>query len=179
MFVVFLFLICFLVVNGFIVLDEETLIILASFAWVDAAGGFIRKALDSELVHKGTVIREKFFWFLNRKKEIGLELVSFYKDRKQYHKNLMTLYGFYSSKLIEELLTHYYSGKAALSQLDREILVSQKGEALPKEVLAKRLNFTVTLFNKSGSDITYASNYLLKGSSMPRLGLSDISVQTV
>lgn len=178
MFVVVLFLICFLVINGFIVLDEETLIILASFVWVDAAGGFIRKALDAELVHKGTVIRDKFFWFLNRKKEIGLELISFYKDRKEYQSNLLLLYNFYSSKLVGELLTHYYVGKAALSQVERELLVSQKNESLPKEVLSKRLNFTVTLFNQSGSDITYASDYSLKGSSLPRLGLSDISIQT-
>jgi hypothetical protein len=51
-----------LVSNAFFTFDEETLIILASFVWFDAAGGLFKTMLDAELVHKVDAVRSKFVW---------------------------------------------------------------------------------------------------------------------
>jgi predicted membrane channel-forming protein YqfA (hemolysin III family) len=70
-----------LVSFAFFTLDEETLIILCSFIWVDAASGLLKKFLDFELLHKVDVIRSKFLWFLVVKRTFLLELISFHRSR--------------------------------------------------------------------------------------------------
>tara|TARA_B100002003_G_C13965971_1_gene467674 strand:- start:48 stop:506 length:459 start_codon:yes stop_codon:yes gene_type:complete len=96
MFVLGLFVIIFLITQGFILLEEETLILLAGIFWVDLAGSFIRTFLISELEHKGDKIAEeyiKFFSFkeeslsllyiLHRKRFIGSELISTYLKTRE------------------------------------------------------------------------------------------------
>lgn len=158
MFVLFSFIVCFFVVKGFVVLDEETLIILASFVWVDAAGGFIRKALEAELVHKGDVIRDKFFWFLNRKRDIGEELVKFYKSRESIQNLFLNLHSFYIREILAHTVKYFYAGKLFLDQMERESLVFAKNDSLPKAYLANRLYNFSTIYHKSGSDIIYLNN---------------------
>ena len=94
MYIYFWFLISFLVVNGFLFLDEELLIIMASIAWLDAAGGFIRNALWSELEDRGTKIKAQFEWFLNSKRNLTELVLSFHKKRVSFAGDLGLLYNY-------------------------------------------------------------------------------------
>jgi hypothetical protein len=67
--------------SGLFTFDEEGLIILCSFLWVDAAGGLFRTALDSELISKVAVIRSKFSWYIISKREFVLDLLKIHNGR--------------------------------------------------------------------------------------------------
>jgi len=56
----YIFIIVLLVVNSFILIEEETLVLVSSFIWLDAAGGMIREALTKELEGRGDKIKETF-----------------------------------------------------------------------------------------------------------------------
>ena len=43
----FVFILVFLVVNSFVMIEEESLVVIASFIWLDAAGGVIRQMLTT------------------------------------------------------------------------------------------------------------------------------------
>ena len=64
---IFLSLLICLVINGFILVEEELLIILASILWVYAAGRLIKSIILSELVYKGATVKKKYLWFLKKK----------------------------------------------------------------------------------------------------------------
>ena len=58
------------ITNGFILLEEELLIILANFFWVYIAGSFIKNLLINELEYKSSVLKTKYVWFLKKKIKI-------------------------------------------------------------------------------------------------------------
>lgn len=78
----FILLLSFLVLQGFILLDEEFLIILASFFWLDAAGSLIREGLTTEFEVKGTKIKDSYRYFLDLKKTTIIELLELHSKRK-------------------------------------------------------------------------------------------------
>jgi len=67
--------------SGFFTFEEEGLIILCSFLWVDAAGGLFKTALDSELVSKVAAIRSKFSWYIVSKQAFILDLLKVHHAR--------------------------------------------------------------------------------------------------
>lgn len=62
-------LIIILIANGFILLEEELLIVLASFIWIHAAVKLINDMLKQYLVDIGIIIKNKYLWFLLKKKK--------------------------------------------------------------------------------------------------------------
>ena len=76
MYIYFWFLIVFLVVNSFLLLEEEILIVFAGILWLDAAGGLIRNVLWTELEERGDKIKDKFKWYLLAKKKLMEHLLS-------------------------------------------------------------------------------------------------------
>jgi hypothetical protein len=71
-----LFILFYLLSNAYLTLDEETLIILASIIWLDAAGVVFKKLLDEELVLRVNGIRLKFIWFLEVKRQLVFSLIA-------------------------------------------------------------------------------------------------------
>ncbi len=83
----FVFVIVFLVVNSFVMLEEESLVAIASFIWLDAAGSAIRVALTSELEGRGDKIKETFTWYMNTKKNLVNLLISKHELREGLSKS--------------------------------------------------------------------------------------------
>ncbi len=67
MFLLILGVVCICVLNGYILIEEELLILLASIFWVDAGSKFIKNMLVNELVHKSIILKKKYKWFFRRK----------------------------------------------------------------------------------------------------------------
>lgn len=59
-----------LITNGFVLLEEELLIVLAGFIWVHAAGKLINNLLKQYLIDVGLIIKNKYLWFLLKKKKL-------------------------------------------------------------------------------------------------------------
>lgn len=68
MFYILIAIILISITQGFVLLEEELLIILASIIWVDAAGNLIQNLLKTELEYKSQVIKDKYLWFLKKKR---------------------------------------------------------------------------------------------------------------
>jgi hypothetical protein len=81
MFIIFIFIFVFLVTQGFILIEEETLILMAGFFWVDLAGSFIKDMLFTELVAKGDVIRDKYLVIFKAREESLLSIFLLHKKR--------------------------------------------------------------------------------------------------
>ncbi len=129
MFIIGVFVIIFLVTQGFILLEEETLILIAGIFWVDLAGSFIRTFLVSELEHKGDKISEeytKFFKFkeenitllyiLHRKRFVGSEVVSSYLKSREIILFSVLIYSIETLLHFDSLL-HKFATKESLNFL--------------------------------------------------------------
>lgn len=155
MFIAVLVFCIFFVVKGFLVLDEELLIILASVLWVDAAGGLFREALNSELVVKGNLIKDKFVWFLGSKKTILVELLNLHKDRKKLPAQLSVLFNSIVGLLVTKTLINYYKHSELLNTSLRSHLVLDMASGLANFFYYNRLNSNLSLVVDSGSDILF------------------------
>jgi len=95
----FVFILVFLVVNSFVMIEEESLVVIASFIWLDAAGGVIRQMLTSELEGRGDKIKETFEWYLQAKKNLINLLIEKHQERANLSKSILGLYDVYLEKL--------------------------------------------------------------------------------
>lgn len=153
MFVVAIFFVIFFVVQGYIVLEEETLIILASFIWLDAAGGMIRNVIETELVSKGDTIKEKFLWFLTIKKELVQKLLAVHASRVELPTIVSSVYTYFLSRLLDSSLIYLLVVDHAWKANTSNTLIIEKSNSLPTVYLDRRVNEYLTLINQSGSSI--------------------------
>lgn len=81
MVVVIVFIILFLITQGFVLIEEETLILLAGLFWVDLAGVFFKDFLISELEHRGAAIKSVYLKFFSFKEDNLMVLYSLHQKR--------------------------------------------------------------------------------------------------
>lgn len=155
MFIFFIFICIFLVTQGFLVLDEEMLIIMASVFWVDAAGGMIRKAINNELVLKGSTIKDKFVWFLDTKKLIILDLVKLHQERTKLPSQLNLLFGGVVSKLVTATFVNFYNNLILIKISSRLSLVTEMCSGLAESFYYEKLDKTLSIVSDSGSDMLF------------------------
>lgn len=152
----FLFLLVFLVLifKGYILLEEETLIILASVFWVDAAGGFIRQTLESELVHKGDIIKENYLYFLQVKKDIILLLLELHERRvtlkTAYHAPLRS---YIMTQLLTDLLSAYNKHLVLSKKYIRKVDISAAGLSVVSDIFVNDLEKVLNLVDKDNIDL--------------------------
>lgn len=122
-----IFVFLFLISNAFLTLDEETLIILSSFIWVDAAGGLFKRLLDVELVTKIAQIRAKFTWFLRLKRSLLLELTQLHKKRVGLRRSFYSLNNLFVLKLVGEVTSMFLWGVVSRRKFDSRLRVLNFG----------------------------------------------------
>lgn len=84
-----IFVLYILVFQGYLLFDEELLIFLCSFLWIDAAGGLISKLIKNYLEDKGDSIQAIYcFVLLANKKEIE-NLINIYEGRAVLDNNIV------------------------------------------------------------------------------------------
>jgi len=67
--------------QGYIQIEEELLIILGSIVWLDAGGKLIKEGIAEQIEGKSREIKEKYEWFLNKKRDIVAGGVRVYKQK--------------------------------------------------------------------------------------------------
>lgn len=117
-----------LITNSFLFLEEETLVLLASILWLDAAGSLIRNLLETELENKGDIIKEKFVWYLSMKEKLIGLLISKHQERKKVAEELKDIYNYYIETLVDKSINNYINDTITLSrnEIKNDIVVVGK-----------------------------------------------------
>lgn len=154
------FIVLFIVANSFIVLEEETLVFLASVIWIDAAGSAIREALTSELEGKGDKIKEVFMWYLTAQKNLEEVLVQKHEVRQNLVKTLLNMYELYLDKLLDSVLSSYAYSYVILSNQERRNDIVERGMLLVNELSKKEMQISLGYPGTSTSLIQNELNWL-------------------
>jgi hypothetical protein len=150
MFQIVLSILVLLVSNAFLTFDEETLIILASFFWFDAAGGLFKKMLENELVHKVEAIRAKFVWFLTAKRQLLVELIKLHNGRMSLESKLVAVNNTFISTLSEESISLFLVASDTRRKFSAYSWVSSLGTAVYYDRLVRNLEKTLSVASFSG-----------------------------
>jgi len=135
----YIFLIVFLVVNSFIMLEEESLVLLSSFIWLDAAGGIIREGLTSELEGRGDKIKETFSWYLRGKKNLVTLLIKKHETREDLGKMLSGVYELFINRLLNGVLASYGYNYIVVSNQERRNDISEIGMHIVNELSRREI----------------------------------------
>lgn len=133
------FIVVFIIANSFIVLEEETIVLLASIIWLDAAGSAIREALTSELEGKGDKIKEVFIWYLSAQQSLEEVLIKKHELRQNLVKNLVGMYEIYIDKLLDSILQSYAYNYVVVSNQERKNDIVERGMLLVNELSKKEM----------------------------------------
>lgn len=144
---VIIFILFFLLSNAYLTLDEETLIILASIIWLDAAGATFKKLLDEELVSRVTAIRLKFIWFLEVKRQLVNSLLTLHKSRVFLKQDLCFVNNLFFFRLLLESVSTFLLGVTIRRKFDSKARVVNFGIMVHYDRLIIRL----------GKDSAYSS----------------------
>ncbi len=81
MILLFLFIILLLFIEGYILLEEEFLIILANIFWLSTFSKFILISIEQELYYKSNMIKYSYEFFLYLKKMVIIDIINLHKNR--------------------------------------------------------------------------------------------------
>lgn len=137
--------------------DEETLIILATVFWFDAAGGLFKTMLDSELVHKVNSVESKFIWFLELKKNLLLDVVAFHRTRLNLSSLLLNFHNSFVSILLVVSLTSYLNGLGLKLSYTEESHLSSFGNAVQYDKIIRGLQETLTTLDYASTSVRLAT----------------------
>jgi hypothetical protein len=138
------FIILFIVVNSFVVLEEESLVFIASFLWIDAAGSVIREALTSELEGKGDKIKEVFEWYLTAQKNLEEVLITKHKLREDLVKGLVGIYSLYLERLLDSIVKSYQEDYTTLLSQERKNDIVERGLLLVNDLARKEIQVSLS-----------------------------------
>ena len=150
MLILIFFLITFGVANAYFTFDEEMLIILSTIIWVDAAGGLFKKFLDTELLHKVTLIKSKFVWFLFLKAQVLKELIFMYQNRLLARGKILSFNSFYVFSVLKGSLISFLQAKRLRSRYDTKFYLLTFGNNVHSDRLIKNLARTLATSSFSG-----------------------------
>jgi hypothetical protein len=137
------FLIIFLIGNSFLMLEEESVVILASLVWLDAAGSSIREALRSELESRGDVIKETFVWYLKAKTVLIGLLLSKHEGRTKLADDLSNVYGVFVESLLAAVLSGYHKDLKVVSHQERRNDMMEVGLSLVNELSRREIQIVL------------------------------------
>lgn len=138
------FIILFIVVNSFVVLEEESLVFIASFLWIDAAGSVIREALTSELEGKGDKIKEVFEWYLTAQKNLEEVLITKHKLREDLVKGLVGIYSLYLERLLDSVVKSYQEDYTNILTQERKNDIVERGLLLVNDLARKEIQVSLS-----------------------------------
>lgn len=132
-------LIVIIITNGFILLEEELLIILASFIWVDAAGKFINSLLKQYLIDVSVIIKNKYLWFLLKKKEIYIILIKLYYKRIVLFHLINDIQKYILIKLINNIIIYFLNNYMLLSKYNILLILNNTGTLIIKDIFINEI----------------------------------------
>lgn len=136
---IIIFLLVLIVGNSFVLLEEETIVLIASIVWVDAAGGLIREALTTELEGKGDKIKETFDWYLYAQKELIGECLTKHVVREDAVAGTEGMYEEYIEGLLGGVYANYESNQNILANQERRHDLVERGLVLINELSRREM----------------------------------------
>jgi len=150
-------LVLILISKALVSFDEETLIIIATIVWIDAAGGLFKSMLDSELVHKVNSIEVKFVWFLDLKRKLLLDVVSFHQTRLNLSQLLSTFHNSFVSLLLVTILNSYVNGQIIKLAHTKESYLTSFGDSVQYDKIIRGLQETISTLDYASTTVRIAS----------------------
>jgi len=144
---------------AFFTLDEETLIILCSFLWLDAAGGLFKQLLDGELVHKVAAIRSKFLWYLSVKRSFLQDLLRVHGGRVSLAKVLTSLNNTIVLSLLTSTICLFLDSFTLEKRYASHLWVVNFGGVVYHLTLLNKLEASLSLFPFSSTLLIKTSNF--------------------
>lgn len=139
MFLLILGVVCICVLNGYILIEEELLILLASIFWVDAGSKFIKNMLVNELVHKSIILKKKYKWFFRRKWVFDdIVIRAYYVRIMRYYRLRRETWQFIEQELLENFLIYIVENNILLQKYQLNIELFTMGILCVKDLVNKR-----------------------------------------
>lgn len=150
---IFLFIILIILVfKGFILFEEETLIILASLVWVFAAGDLILQTIKAELEDKGDLIKDQYLFFLKLKRNTILSLLDMHKSRINLDEDYVApLRNFFISNILNQYLNNYVRGLEINKNYYKKTAIAGQGQVVVNELLMTKLESILRLLKEDSS----------------------------
>lgn len=149
-----------IITNGFTLLEEELLIILASFIWVDAAGKLINSMLKQYLVDIGLIIKNKYLWFLLKKKEISILLIKIYYKRIALIYLINDIQSFILLNLISNSIIYFLNNSILLKKYNILILINNFGSILIKDIFMNEISVISNILLENKNYINFYTNVI-------------------
>lgn len=127
------------ITQGYILLEEELLIIIASIVWVDAAGRIIKDLLETEVEYKGKIIKDKYLWFLSKKKDSYSNLLMLYSTRINFLNSIKMLQIEIMMLLINNSFLYFYNNFLILKRYNIVIKLINIGLLLIKKNFSQEI----------------------------------------
>lgn len=153
-----------LITNGFVLLEEELLIVLAGFIWVHAAGKLINNLLKQYLIDVGLIIKNKYLWFLLKKKEISIFLIRIYYKRMALIYLINDIQAFILINLINNSIIYFLNNSILLKKYNILLLLNNFGSILIKDIFMNEILVisNILIENKNYINSYTNVNYLNK-----------------
>jgi len=163
---IFLAIFALFIGSGLFSLDEEGLIILSSFLWVDAAAGLFKKMLDTELVDKVEIVYSKFTWYIATRKAVIIDLIKIHSSRSLIAGLLKGLSNTFAVEITSVIILTYLKSLSTRRLYESRLWVVNFGEAVHKVKLLKDLenklsvlSFSSTLLRQCSLRVVGKSTY--------------------
>lgn len=157
MFYIIVMLCIMILTNGFILIEEELLIILAGFLWVDAAGKLINNFLLNELDYKSKLLKNKYVWFLKRKLKLDdLVIRGYYKRIYRFLRAHREVAEHFVPKLVVRNVEYIVKNLIIINKYDINLYLNGVGTALIKDQLILEVEQLVVILAENK---LYINNY--------------------
>lgn len=157
MFYIIVMLCIFILTNGFVLIEEELLIILAGFLWVDAAGKLISNFLLNELYYKTHLLKNKYVWFLKRKLKLDdLVIRGYYKRIYRFLRAHREVAEHVVPKLVVKNVEYIVKNSILLNKYDIHLYLNSLGNALIKDYVLYEIEQLVLILVENK---LYINNY--------------------
>ena len=153
-------LIIIIITNGFILLEEELLIVLAGFMWVYAAGKLINDLLNQYLVNIGLIIKNKYLWFLFKKKEISITLIKIYYKRIALIYLINDIQKFILLNLINNSIIYFLNNYILLKKYNILLLLNSFGSLLIKDIFINEIMLISNILIENKNYINFYTNVI-------------------
>jgi hypothetical protein len=158
MFYIIITLLIISITQGFILLEEELLIIVASIVWVDAAGNLIKNLIENEVEVKSKLIKDKYEWFLLKKKESFNNLLNLYLKRLIFSNQIKKLEKDIIILLINNNILYFLTNFLILKEYNIIIKLINVGLLLIKKNFSQEVINILKILKKN---TVYLKKYIL------------------
>lgn len=147
-----------IIANGFILLTEELLIVLAGIIWVYTAGKLINNLLKQYLVDFGLIIKNKYLWFLLKKKEINIFLIRVYYKRIVIMYLINDIQKYILLNIINNSILYFLNNFILLKKYNILLLLNSYSSLIIKDIIINEIFVISNILIENKNYINFYTN---------------------